>query len=659
MSSTADHERYPDESSARVDRQTGREFGCDHSFYCILGKRATRELSTSPKARPDSTGIARPSIISLMKAQPARRLPPFLLPSITLLAIALGLAVWPGASRALFYLTGEEKPLPQTAGVTQLAFNLVRPALQLANDVPVDHAGVNPFGVNTFLQNEADPHKRRLAMEMVANAGFHWIRQEFPWEDIEIHGPGDFVDRRHDPPRSSWEKYDQIVDLAEAYGIEIIARLSNPPAWSRAAGDQAGTFAPPDDLDAYGDFVEAVVRRYKGRIHYYQIWNEPNIYPEWGEQPVDAAEYVELLKVGYTRAKAVDPDVVIIAGALAATIELDRYPRGLTDALFLQQMYDAGAAPYFDVLAMQGYGLWSGPYDRRMQPRVLNFSRPLYIRDVMVRNGDAHKPIWLSELAWNALPPNWLAAAPYGQVTEAQQARYAVLAYHRLQSEWPWLGVANYWFLKQADDRERDNNPQYYFRLLEPDFTPQPVYQALSDAAHLPPVMYRGYHQEDHWAVTYACPTTGICADANEGGWQKVKDERAVLGAYRQATTDGASISFTFDGSDLWLVVTRQPGAGQLEVTIDGSPPTMVLLDASDITFGARVLVARGLLQGEHHVRITARLDAEHGHGPVIDGFIVERRPTGWLRREVGAVAMVVSFAALGWLILSQRRHTR
>jgi hypothetical protein len=594
-----------------------------------------------------------------MKAQPTRRLLPFLWPSITLLAVALGLAVWPAALRALFYLTGEEQPLPQTTGVTQLAFNLVRPPLQLANDVPVAQAGVNPFGVNTFLQNEADPHKRRLAMEMVANAGFHWIRQEFPWEDIEIQGPGDFVDRRHDPPRSSWEKYDQIVDLAEAYGIEIIARLSNPPAWSRAAGDQAGTFAPPDDLDAYGDFVETVVRRYKGRIHYYQIWNEPNIYPEWGEQPVDAAQYVELLKVGYTRAKAVDPDVVIIAGALAATIELDRYPHGLTDALFLQQMYDAGAAPYFDVLAMQGYGLWSGPYDRRMQPRVLNFSRPLYIRDVMVRNGDAHKPIWLSEMAWNALPPDWPADAPYGQVTEAQQARYAVLAYHRLQSEWPWLGVANYWFLKQADDRERDKNPQYYFRLLEPDFTPQPVYQALSDAAHLPPVMYRGYHQEDHWAVTYACPTTGTCADANEGGWQRVKDERAVLGAYRQATSDGARVSFTFDGSDLWLVVTRQPGAGQLEVVVDGSPAAMVSLDAPDITFGARVPVARGLPQGEHRVHITARLDAERGHGPIIDGFIVESRSTGWLRREVGAMAMVVSFAALGWLILSQRRHTR
>ena len=549
----------------------------------------------------------------------------------------LGLAAWPALSRTLFYLTGERQPLPQLSGAIQLAFNLVRPPLQLADDVSVAHTGLNPFGVNTFLQNEADPQKRRLAMEMIANAGFGWIRQEFPWEDIEIHGPGDFVDRRHDPPRSAWEKYDQIVDLAEEYDIQIIARLSNPPAWSRAAGDSAGTFAPPDDLDAYGDFVEAVVRRYQGRIHYYQIWNEPNIYPEWGEQPVDAAGYVELLKAGYTRAKAVDPDVVIIAGALAATIELDRHPHGLADALFLQQMYDAGAAPYFDVLAMQGYGLWSGPYDRRMQPRVINFSRPLYIRDVMVRNGDAHKPIWLSEVAWNALPPESSLPPAYGRVTPEEQARYAVLAYHRMQSEWPWLGVANYWFLKQADDHERETSPQYFFRMLEPDFTPLPVYDALSLAARVPPVMYRGYHQEDHWAVRYT-------------GWEPARHAEAVLGGYRQAEEEGARASFTFDGTDLWLVTGRGPAGGRLEVRLDGVPPQAISLASSQAAFGARVPVARGMPSGYHRVEITA------SQGAILDGFIVEDRPAWWLPRAVGLAALAVGLGALGWLLVPQLR---
>jgi len=554
--------------------------------------------------------------------------------------ILLALEVGANFPEQAFYLTGEEELLPQVAGVVQLAFNLIRPPLQLAEDVPVAHTGLNPFGVNTFLQNEADPLKRRRAIEMIAAAGFRWIRQEFPWEDIEIHGPGDTIDRRHTPPRSAWEKYDQIVDLCQEHNIQIIARLSTPPDWSRSAGKRKGAFAPPDNLEDFGSYVEAVVRRYRGRIRYYQIWNEPNIYPEWGEQPVDARQYVALLKVAYTHAKAVDPDVVIITGALAATIELDRYPHGLTDALFLQQMYDAGAAPYFDVLAIQGYGLWSGPYDRRMQPRVLNFSRPLYIRDIMVRNGDAHKPIWLSEMAWNALPSDVSLPAAYGQVTLEQQARYAMLAYQRLQEEWPWVGVATYWFLKQADERERERSPQYYFRMLEPDFTPLPVYYALRAAAHMPPVMYRGYHQEDHWAVEY------------DEGWKSAQDPHAVLGGYRYALRDGARVRFTFNGTDLWLVAF--PSGGRLQIVIDNGASFSVRLPARADMRDAHIPLARDLPPGHHQVTLTAWADAE-GNRPAIDGWIVHNVPLEWWgRRILSYLALMGAISGSAWLMLHQ-----
>jgi hypothetical protein len=258
----------------------------------------------------------------------------------------------------------------------------------------------------------------------------------------------------------------------------------------------------------------------------------------------------------------------------------------------------------------------------------------------MVRNGDAHKPIWLSEMAWNALPLDSPLPPAYGQVTQTQQARYAVQAYYRLQSEWPWVGVANYWFLKQADDRERDANPQYYFRMLEPDFAPQPVYHAVSNAAQLPPVMYRGYHQEDHWALEYV-------------GWEEAKDERAVLGAYRQATTGDAHASFTFDGSDLWLVIARWPNGGWLEVSVDGGPPLVVSEDSPETDFGVRVPIARGLPPRQHDVHITAH------DGAVIDGFIVKDRPIWWLKRVVGMGAVAVGLAALAWLMFQLPTYPR
>jgi len=382
--------------------------------------------------------------------------------------------------------TGEEEALPQAVALWNLAAGQLRAMPETRDDVPVAPAVQNPFGANTFMEQEVEPAKRERICQMLNEAGFGWIRQEFPWEDIEIHGKGDFEDRRHEPYRSAWDKYDNIVELANRYGLNVIARLSNPPAWSRAAGNEKGSLAPPDRFEDYGDFVYTFASRYKDRIDYYQIWNEPNIYPEWGEYPVDPERYTELLKVGHTRIKEADPGAFILCGSLAATIEMDGYPHGLNEFVFLQRMYDAGAGDYFDIMAVQGYGLWSGPTDRRMRPRVLNFSRPQYTRDIMVKNGDERKPIWMTEMNWNAIPADHPAYPMFGRVTLQQQAQYAVEAFRRARAEWPWMGVMNVWFFKRATDLEKDQ-PMYYFRMVEPDFTPMPLYDALKEEARSTP----------------------------------------------------------------------------------------------------------------------------------------------------------------------------
>lgn len=391
--------------------------------------------------------------------------------------IGLLVSLWPYAG-SLYGLTGEEEVLSQLRGVVHWLNTAVRPHPQLAADADINFVDAVPFGVNTFLELEAEVVKREQSLEMIADAGFRFIRQEFPWEDIEIHGKGDFEDRRHEPYRPSWEKYDNIVDLAEKNGIEIIARLSNPPTWSRALPvEQTGDKAPPDDFDDYGDFVAAVAERYHGRIRFYQLWNEPNGNDEWGQhQPVNPEAFTELLCTGYRRIKEVDPNAVVLAGALTPTLANDG--RHMNDLIFLQRMYAAGAGDCFDVMSAQGYGLWSGATDQRLRPTVINYPHNLLIRDIMVRHGDAQKPIWISEMAWNVVPEP--IYADYGRVTEAQQAKYGVEAYQRAQAEWPWVSVVNYWFFKRPADWEI-NQSWYYFRLMEPDFTPLPVFTALDE----------------------------------------------------------------------------------------------------------------------------------------------------------------------------------
>ncbi|WP_420645825.1 cellulase family glycosylhydrolase [Candidatus Leptofilum sp.] len=384
-------------------------------------------------------------------------------------------ALWPPVG-SLYELTGEDKPLAQLRGVVHWLNTAVRPQPLLAPDTIPDHVNISPFGVNTFLEQEAEIEKRALSLQMANRAGFQFIRQEFVWEDIEIHGKADFEDRRHEPFRSAWEKYDNIVDLAESFDIEIIARLSNPPDWSRSLPvETTGSFAPPDNYEDFGDFAAAVAERYNGRIRYYQLWNEPNGNEEWGiHQPVSPEQYTELLCTAYRRIKEVNSGAVVLAGALTPTVAIN--DANLNDLIFLERMYAAGAGDCFDVMSAQGYGLWSGALDQRLKPNVINYPHNLYLRDVMVRHGDADKPIWISELGWNTVPEGM--DARFGRVTPEQQARFALEAYERAQSEWPWVGVINYWFLKRKDDSEIDQS-FYYFRLMDADFTPQSVYEAL------------------------------------------------------------------------------------------------------------------------------------------------------------------------------------
>ncbi len=422
------------------------------------------------------------------------------------------------AWRFFWSQTGEEAAPGQIRGMVEVAGNLVRAPLSTEPLAPIEHKAYRPYGINTFLEQEVEKPKIEAMLKMISEAGFVWLRQEFPWEDLEFDGRGQFSNSRDldgdgqpDVP-DTWLKYDRIVELAEAYDLRLMTRLSNPPAWSRA-DPKAGDNAPPDNLGDYVNYAVAVARRYRGRIRHYQIWNEPNIYPEWGNKPIDPAGYADMLCRTYAALKAVDPEIVIISAAIAPTIALDG-ARDLSDLVFLQALYDNGGGDCFDVLSAQGYGLRSGPTDRRLRATSVNVARHTYYRDIMVRNGDAHKPIWLSEAAWNAtldaeLSPEQISLyGNYGNVTQEEAARYMPMLYNRAQQEWPWVGNVMYWFFTRKDPFEADQ-AFYYFRMAEPDyqpekptFTPLPVYDSVSDYINgQAPVLYRGTHQAETWQI--------------------------------------------------------------------------------------------------------------------------------------------------------------
>src|SRR5687767_3855125 len=82
---------------------------------------------------------------------------------------------------------------------------------------------LNPYGANSFLQFEAEPWKVDKTLQMAREAGLGWVKQHFPWEDIELRKDKFFDDRLN---KSTWEKYDRIVDTARKHNLEEIGRAS-------------------------------------------------------------------------------------------------------------------------------------------------------------------------------------------------------------------------------------------------------------------------------------------------------------------------------------------------------------------------------------------------------------------------------------------------
>ena len=349
----------------------------------------------------------------------------------------------------------------------------------LNRDTPssVPLANVDPWGANIFLDIENERWKRRHTFEMLSHAGVRWVYQRMAWDDIEIPSKGSFVNvhRRE----STWDRYDEIVDLADEFGLRIVARIERTPAWARANGTSAS--APPSNTEDFEEFLRTLATRYAGRIHHYQIWHEPNLASGWGGTPPDPQAYAALLRAAYTTLKSVSKEIIVANGQLAPTLE--ETPRAVNDLVYLRRLYDHAAGETTDIQAAAAFGMEHEP-ENPPDARVLNFRRVELIRKLMVEFGLADVPVWLSAYGWNAAPSDFDSTRlTWRRVPEREQAAWTVEAVDYGLQQWPWIGVFGIWFFRQPFELLGPNNAAYFFRMVDPDFTPRLLYRAVQQAA--------------------------------------------------------------------------------------------------------------------------------------------------------------------------------
>lgn len=491
------------------------------------------------------------------------------------------------------------------------------------------------LGVNAEL-TQYDDEALKQHLQSMREANIVWVRQSFRWDEIEPES-GEYV----------WDKWDELVEpFQNDAQLRLVAVLVNTPAWARPSSEPDAITSPPEDPADFARFVTAFAARYGDIVDHYQVWDEPNLNAMWGERDPRPVEYAALLQAGYAAIHATDPTATVIAAALAPTVEAG--PRNISDWRYLSELYTFGAAAFMDAVAAKPYGFDQSPEDRMVHQDILNFSRIVALREVMVANGDGAKLLWASHWGWNSLPAGWDGQPSiWGQVDSAAQMAYTLHALERAEREWAWMGgmILQHWQpAAPADD------PQWGFSLHNPDSTPTPLFEALKN------------HPVEPYATNGRFPAANPYA-AYSGVWTF-----GQLGADIGWLKD-SHLTFSFYGRDVALLLRKDNYVGYLYPSIDedaaqanalprdaAGNPYLVLTSGSLNPEMAIVPVARGLNDDHHTLQAVANRGFDRW---ALAGYAVSSGDlSAPYQRQImlaafttlaACIAMIVTGARIGW----------
>jgi hypothetical protein len=211
------------------------------------------------------------------------------------------------------------------------------------------------------------------------------------WKDLE-------------PSKGIWNfaKLDALVALAAQHNAEIILPFALTPQWASARPYEPSAYTPgaaaePSSIQDWIDYVQVVTTRYKGKIAYYEMWNEANSTTTWTGTPT---ELVLLQQAAYSVMKSNDPNAKLISVNLESTSGLP----------YMENLLRLGYADSADIIGFHLY----------VSPGVPEDIAPLAAKILSLLNQhEVSKPLWDTETGW--LPGCSFAS-------EDQQAATAVRA---------------------------------------------------------------------------------------------------------------------------------------------------------------------------------------------------------------------------------------
>ncbi len=265
-----------------------------------------------------------------------------------------------------------------------------------------------------------------------------------------------------EPKKGAWDfsAVDRAVQSIPEK-VEILATLMSVPEWANGIDPKnaVGWFDayPPRDLADWERAVSAIVTHYRHRIRHWEIWNEQNGVDFYRPHP-DARAYTELLKIAHRAAKQADPHCLVVLGGLQMNGILANPWSEVKVPHFLEDLYRAGAGPYFDICNTHPYVL-----PAEGAGRMIALTRDTLA--IMDRYGDGTKPLWITEVG---------CGATSGEA-EQDQARLLRDTF-AMASQEPRIQKV-FWFLLR--DMAKDLlGPESSMGLFRHDGTPRPALEA-------------------------------------------------------------------------------------------------------------------------------------------------------------------------------------
>ena len=193
------------------------------------------------------------------------------------------------------------------------------------------------------------------AMDLITGMGANWIREEFPWNEIQLY-PDEF--RWSDGDGSITHNFDTLVEQARVNKQNILAVLDGGPVF--LAHVYPGMPVNPEELlNAWQGYVQAVVDRYGKQISAWEVGNRENTEAGWGKvmfptaqnalEPPDPGLYSQMLQIAYKIIKAKNPTAQVIMGGL----DLNAPDCSENPLTFLAGVKKSGGWQSFDSIGVQ------------------------------------------------------------------------------------------------------------------------------------------------------------------------------------------------------------------------------------------------------------------------------------------------------------------